>query len=159
MFSVPLHGSRSCFSGNYVEKGPLNWYCWMRRNPMTSCSKSAKYRQSFKRIIYNCFKLYATEGSSWLNLQRKYPADLLHVLYGKALLHIFARLSATLNEEKIKTHAIHRHCKKTSQVQNLTFWVELQNWIIIVIIFYCQKQQKREQIIHSNNSFHQIVGS
>lgn len=89
---------------------------------MTSCSKSAKYRQSFKRIIYNCFKLYATEGSSCLNLQRKYPADLLHVLYGKALLHIFARLSATLNEEKIKTHAIHKHCvRKQAKYKILHF--------------------------------------
>lgn len=50
-----------------------------------------------------------TEGNSWLNLQIKYPADLLHVLYGKTLLHIFARLSATPHEGKIKTYAIHKH--------------------------------------------------
>lgn len=51
-----------------------------------------------------------TEGSFWLNLQWEYPADLLLVLHGKDLLHIFARLSATLNEGKVKTHAIHKHC-------------------------------------------------
>lgn len=58
-----------------------------------------------------------TEESSCLNLQRKYPADLLHVLYGKTLLHIFARLSATLNEGKIKTHAIYKHSVR-KQVKN-----------------------------------------
>lgn len=83
-----------------------------------------------------------TEESSWLNLQRKYPADLLHVLYGKTLLHIFARLSATLNEGKIKTHAIQKHsARKQAEYKNLTFWVELQNGIVLMI-FYCQQQQK-----------------
>lgn len=63
-----------------------------------------------------------TEASSWLNLQRKYPADLQHVLYGKTLLHIFARLSATLNEGKIRTHAIHKHyVRKQAKYKILNF--------------------------------------
>lgn len=99
-----------------------------------------------------------TEGSSWLNLQRKFPADLLHVLYGKTLLHIFARMSATQWGKDQNSSNLVAPCKKTGQVQNLTFWVELQNWIILMI-FDCQQQQKREQATYFSNSFHQIVGS